>query len=39
MADDAVDNDLAELQKKYRAVDGDHKSFSEDSQQHLRKQK
>jgi len=39
MADDNVDNDLADLQKKYRSVDGDHKSFSEDSQQHLRKQR
>merc|ERR1712054_532810 len=39
MDDDGVDSDLAELQKKYRAVDGDHKVFSEDSQQHLRKQR
>ncbi|KAL1504879.1 hypothetical protein AB1Y20_008649 [Prymnesium parvum] len=37
--DSSVEHDLAELQKKYRAADGDHKSYSEDGQQHLRKQR
>ena len=34
-----VDSDLSDLQKKYRAIDGDRKSFSEESQTHLRKQR
>ena len=34
-----VEGDLAELQKKYRVIDGDRKAYSEDNQAVLRKQR